>query len=122
MATKRFKPIEIETDNPATIFNDYKLELSKAIIHAVDFGVRNKKKKVDFAFIVIKGILVITLSIDSREYVDLLEQNIENLIEFEEYEDCALAMKLKNKINKKLQKDELQLHPQVQESGSSKAN
>ena len=122
MATKRFKPIEIETNNPATIFNDYKLELSKAIIHAVDFGVRNKKKKVDFAFIVIKGILVITLSIDSREYVDLLEQNIENLIEFEEYEDCALAMKLKNKINKKLQKDELQLHPQVQESGSSKAN
>jgi hypothetical protein len=122
MATKRFKPIEIETDNPATIFNDYKLELSKAIIHAVDFGVRNKKKKVDFAFIVIKGILVITLSIDSREYVDLLEQNIENLIEFEEYEDCALAMKLKNKINKKLQKDELQLQPQVQESGSSKAN
>jgi hypothetical protein len=120
MATKRFKPIEIETDNPATIFNDYKLELSKAIIHAVDFGLRNKKKKVDFAFIIIKGLLVITLSIDSKEYVDLLEQNIENLIEFEEYEDCALAMKLKNKINKNLQKNELQL--QVQESGSSKTN
>jgi len=120
MATKRFKPIEIETDNPATIFNDYKLELSKAIIHAVDFGLRNKKKKVDFAFIIIKGLLVITLSIDSKEYLDLLEQNIENLIEFEEYEDCALAMKLKNKINKKLQKNELQL--QVQESGSSKTN
>ncbi len=122
MATKRFKPIEIETDNPATIFNDYKFELSKAIIHAVDFGVRNKKKKVDFAFIVIKGILVITLSIDHREYLDLLEQNIENLPEFEAYEDCALAVKLQKKINKKLQKDELQLHPQVQESGSSKAN
>ena len=120
MATKRFKPIEIETDNPATIFNDYKFELSKAIIHAVDFGVRNKKKKVDFAFIVIKGILVITLSIDSREYIDLLEQNIDNLVEFEAYEECALGVKLKNKLNKKLQKDELQL--QVQESGSSKTN
>jgi hypothetical protein len=120
MAQKRFKPIEIETDNPATIFNDYKLELSTAIIHAVDFGVRNKKKKVDFAFIVIKGILVITLSIDYREYLDLLEQNIENLLEFEAYEDCALAVKLQKKINKKLQKNELQL--QVQESGSSKAN
>ena len=120
MARKRFKPIEIETDNPATIFNDYKLELSRAIIHAVDFGVRNKKKKVDFAYIVIKGILVITLSIDSREYIDLLEQNIENLIEFEEYEVCALGVKLKDKLNKKLQKNELQL--QVQESGSSKTN
>lgn len=118
MAIKRFKPINIQTDNPSTIFNEYKLELSKAIIHAVDFGVRNKKKKVDFAYIVVKLSLVITLSIDSVEYVDLLEQNIENLIEFEEYEDCALAIKLKNKINKKLQKDELQL----QESGSSKAN
>ena len=118
MATKRFKPIEIETDNPATIFNDYKLELSRSIIHAVDFGVRNKKKKVDFAYIVIKGILVITLSIDSREYIDLLEQNIENLIEFEEYEVCALGVKLKDKLNKKLQKDELQ----VQKSGSSKTN
>jgi hypothetical protein len=116
MATKRFKPIEIETDNPATIFNDYKLELSRAIIHGIDFGYRNKKKKVDFAFIVIKGTLVITLSIDSREYIDLLEQNIENLIEFEEYEECALATKLKSKI----QKNELQL--QVQESGSSKTN
>ena len=100
MATKRFRPIEIETDNPATIFNDYKLELSRAIIHAIDFGYRNKKKKVDFAFIVIKGILVITLSIDSREYIDLLEQNIENLLEFEAYEECALAVKLKNKIEK----------------------
>ena len=120
MATKRFKPIEIETDNPATIFNDYKFELSKAIIHAVDFGVRNKKKKVDFAFIVIKGVLVITLSIDSREYIDLLEQNIENLVEFEAYEECALGVKLKNKLNKKLQKDELQL--QLQESGSSKTD
>jgi len=66
--------------------------------------------------------LVITLSIDHREYLDLLEQNIENLLEFEAYEDCALAVKLQKKINKKLQKDELQLHPQVQESGSSKAN
>ena len=105
MATKRFKPIEIETDNPATIFNDYKFELSKAIIHAVDFGVRNKKKKVDFAYIVIKGILVITLSIDSREYIDLLEQNIENLIEFEAYEDCALGVKLQKKLKKELNEE-----------------
>ena len=100
MTRKRFKPIEIKAENPATIFQDYKLELSRAIIHAIDFGVRNKKKKVDFAYIVVKGILVITLSIDHREYLDLLEQNIENLIEFEEYEDCALAVKLQKKINK----------------------
>jgi len=119
MATKkRFNPIEIETDNPATIFQEHKLELSKAIIHAIDFAITNKRKKVDFALIVVKSILVITLSIDNREFLDLLEQNIENLVEFEEYEDCALAVKLQKKINKKLQKDEVHL----QESGSSKAN
>ncbi|CAB4143170.1 hypothetical protein UFOVP449_129 [uncultured Caudovirales phage] len=120
MARSRFKPIEIETDDPSTLFSEHRLEISKAIIYAVDFGIRNKKKKVDFAYILIKGILVITLSIDSREYVELLDQNIENLIEFEAYEECALAVKLKNKINKKLQKDELQLH--LQKSGSSKTN
>ena len=112
---KRFKPIEIQAENPANIFQDYKLELSQAIIRAIDFGVRNKKKKVDFAYIVVKGILVITLSIDHREFLDLLEQNIENLIEFEEYEDCALAVKLQKKI-KKL--NEKVTKPTLEQTGS----
>ena len=120
MIRNRFKPIEIETDNPTNIFNDNKLEISTAIIHAIDFGLRNNKRKVDFAFVIIKGTLVITLSIDSREYGDLLEQNLETLIEFEAYEDCALAVKLQKKLNKKLKKNELQL--QVQKSRSGKAD
>ena len=118
MAIKRFKPIELHTLHPEDIFQNYKLEISKGIIDAIDFGLRNNKKKINFAHIIIKKTLVITLSIDHREFLDLIEQNIENLVEFEEYEHCALAVKLKKKINKKLQKDELQL----QESGSSKAN
>ncbi len=47
-----------------------------------------------------KEILVITLSIDSREFTDLLEENLQTLIDFEEYETCALAVKLQNKMNK----------------------
>jgi len=48
--------------------------------------------------------LVITLSIDSREYIDLIDTNLEHLIEYEEYEVCALAMKLRNKIEKQNEK------------------
>ena len=105
MPAKKFIPIEIKTNTPENIFQDNKLELSKTIIDAIAFAIKYKRKRVDFALILVKGLLVITLSIDSKEFVDLLEQNIENLIEFEEYEHCALASKLKYKI----QKNELQL-------------
>ena len=36
----------------------------------------------------------------SKEFLDLLDENIKTLVEYEEYEMCALAVKLKNKINK----------------------
>lgn len=100
MAVKKYKPIELHTDNPEDIFQAYKREISKAIIEAIDYGLRSKKKKVDFAQVIIKEILVITLSIDNKEFPELIEDNLENLIEFEEYETCALAMKLKDKLNK----------------------
>ncbi len=45
--------------------------------------------------------MVITLSIDKREFEDLLEEQLNTLIEFEDYETCALIMKLKEKYNKK---------------------
>jgi hypothetical protein len=45
--------------------------------------------------------LVITLSIDSREFTDLLDENLQTLIDFEEYETCSLVMKLKDKLNEK---------------------
>ena len=64
------------------------------------FGIRNKKKRVDFAKVLIKEIIVITLSIDSREFTDLLEEQLQILIDFEEYESCALVVKLQNKLNK----------------------
>jgi acyl carrier protein len=40
------------------------------------------------------------LSIDSREFTDLLEEQLQILIDFEEYESCALVVKLQNKLNK----------------------
>jgi len=65
---------------------------------------KSKKKRVDFAQVIVKEFLVVTLSIDSREFGDLLEENLQTLIDFEDYETCALVMKLKDKLNEKVTK------------------
>lgn len=95
---KRFKPIELETSNPQTLFDDNKREISKKIIEAVEYGVKNNRKQVKFAKIYINGVVCISLSVHKKEYIDILNQNIENLIEFEEYETCALGVKLKEQL------------------------
>ena len=97
---KRFKPIQINADDPSDIFEINKLELAKAIVEGIEHGIRNKKKRVDFAKVLIKEIIVITLSIDSREFTDLLEEQLQVLVDFEEYESCALVVKLQDKLNK----------------------
>jgi hypothetical protein len=95
---KRYKPIEIHANDPSDIFEINRREISKAIVEGISFGLRNKKKRVDFAKVLIKEIIVITLSIDSREFTELLDEQLQILIDFEEYETCALAVKLKNKL------------------------
>jgi len=95
---KRFKPIQINANDPSDIFESHRKEISKAIVEGISFGIRNKKKRVDFAKVLIKEIIVITLSIDSREFTELLDEQLQILIDFEEYETCALAVKLKNKL------------------------
>jgi len=94
----RYTPIQIHANDPSDIFELNKIELAKAIVDGIAFGIRNKKKRVDFAKVLIKEIIVITLSIDSREFTELLDEQLQILIDFEEYETCALAVKLKNKL------------------------
>jgi len=94
----RYTPIQIHANDPSDIFELNKIELAKAIVDGIAFGIRNKKKRVDFAKVLIKEVIVITLSIDSREFTELLDEQLQILIDFEEYEACALAVKLKNKL------------------------
>ena len=94
----RYTPIQIHANEPSDIFENNRRELAKAIVEGIAFGIRNKKKRVDFAKVLIKEIIVITLSIDSREFTELLDEQLQILIDFEEYETCALAVKLKNKL------------------------
>jgi hypothetical protein len=100
MKRTRFKPVQIFANSPSDIFETHRREIAKAIIDGISFGIRNKKDKVDFAEIVVKEMIIITLSIDSKEFTQLLDENIQTLVEYEDYELCALALKLKNKINK----------------------
>jgi hypothetical protein len=94
----RYTPIQIHANEPSDIFENNRQELAKAIVEGISFGLRNKKKRVDFAKVLIKEVIVITLSIDSREFTELLDEQLQILIDFEEYETCALAVKLKNKL------------------------
>jgi hypothetical protein len=94
----RYTPIQIHANVPSDIFELNRRELAKAIVEGISFGLRNKKKRVDFAKVLIKEVIVITLSIDSREFTELLDEQLQILIDFEEYETCALAVKLKNKL------------------------
>jgi len=102
--SKQFKAIEVHCTNPNDIFSDNRLEISKAIVEAIDFALKNKRKKVVFAQVIIKNIMAVTLSVEKREFMDLLNQNLEILVELEEYEMCALIMKLKNKLTKTTKK------------------
>ena len=101
---KRYKPIEITADDPSDIFEVNRRELAKAIVDGIQYGLRTKKKRVDFAKVIVNNVLVITLSIDSREFSDLLDEQLDTLVEYEEYETCALLMKLKDKLNEKVTK------------------
>lgn len=100
MKRTRFKPIQIYANSPSDIFETHRCEIARAIIDGVAFGVRNKKDKVDFAEVIVKELIIITLSIDNKEFSQLLDENIKILVEYEEYETCAIALKLKNKIDK----------------------
>ena len=98
---EKFTPIEIDVNDPKDVFESHREEIAKAIVQAINANFSTRKKTVDFARIIIKGLLVITLSIDKREFEDLLEEQLQTLIEFEDYETCALIMKIKEKYNKK---------------------
>jgi hypothetical protein len=100
MKTEKFLPLQISENNPNEVFENHKKDIAKAIILAIDYAIRTRKKKIDFAQINVKGVLIIALSIKNNEFGGLIADNLKILEEEEEYEICALALKLKNKIDK----------------------
>ena len=93
MKAEKFVPLQISEDNPNELFENHQTELAKAIIRAIDYAVINRRKKIDFAEVIVKDILLIALSIRSDEFDGLLDENIKILEENEEYEKCAKVLK-----------------------------
>jgi hypothetical protein len=100
MKAEKFLPLQISENNPNELFENHQTEIAKAIVLAIEYAIANKRKKIDFAEVIVKNILVIALTIRSDEFDGLLDDNIKILEKNEEYEMCALALKLKNKIDK----------------------
>jgi len=99
-----YKPIEIHINNPNNLFEEYRLEISKAIINGIEYGLRSRKKRIEFAKVIVKDIICISLAINKSEFAELLDEHLKILVDYEEYESCALVMKLKQKLNKKNEK------------------
>lgn len=94
----KFKVLEISTISPQDIFETHRKEISKAIIEAIAYGTENKKKKVTFAKVTVGGFMCISLSVSKSEFLNIIDETIQTLIEYEEYEICALGQKIKSKI------------------------
>jgi hypothetical protein len=101
----RYKPIELHVSSPDELFSEHRYEVSKAIIKAIDHAIKKNLKKVDFAKIIIQEFIAITLQLDGAEYIETLEKNISIMEEFEEYEICAYAQSLKDKIKNSTESD-----------------
>ena len=84
---KQFKPIKVHCENPSDIFTDNKLEIATAIIHAIDFALKNRKKKVVFAQVIIKNIM-------AKKFVRLTESELIRLINKIIKEDLQKMMNL----------------------------
>ena len=100
-----FEPLSIRTDNPKSVFDDYRSEISKKIVEAVLHCIKFGKSKAVFVEIIVPGSKeIICLSVDESSFIDNLDKNLNTLVEDEEYELCAEIMKAKEKILKGLPK------------------
>lgn len=97
---KKFKPIRLYLDSPEDLFSIHKCEVAKAIIYAIEFANNNGMNMVDFAEVIMNKFMIIYLTIDSREFSELIDKNVKILEENEEYELCAFGLKLKENLQK----------------------
>lgn len=103
----KYETLKIQVKGPEDIFEVHRLNISKAILNAIRYGYSKRMKSVDFAEVNFAGKMTVHLAVDAREFEQLIDKNIQILEEFEEYEICADALKLKEKMLKNKVKKEL---------------
>ena len=89
-----FEPLSIRTNKPKEVFDNYRDEISKKIVEAILHCIKFGKSKTVFAEIIVpKTKEIICLNVEENNFLDVLTQNLDVLVENEEYELCAEILK-----------------------------
>jgi hypothetical protein len=72
------------------VLKEHDMGLSAAIIERVCYAIDNDIKKIDVA-VVVTDLCDITLHTSYKDFQNTLEANMNKLIEYEQYEMCAVA-------------------------------
>ena len=72
------------------VLKEHDMGLSAAIIERVCYAIDNGIKKIDVA-VVVTDLCDITLHTSYKDFQNTLEANMNKLIEYEQYEMCAIA-------------------------------
>lgn len=72
------------------VLQEHDMGLSAAIIERVCYAIDNNIKKIDVAIVVL-DLCDITLHSSYKDFESTLESNMNKLIEYEQYEMCAVA-------------------------------
>jgi hypothetical protein len=72
------------------VLKEHDMGLSAAIIERVCYAIDNDIKKIDVA-VVVTDLCDITLHTSYKDFQNTLEANMNKLIEYEQYEMCAIA-------------------------------
>jgi len=72
------------------VLKEHDMGLSAAIIERVCYAIDNDIKKIDVA-VVVTDLCNITLHTSYKDFQNTLESNMNKLIEYEQYEMCAVA-------------------------------
>ncbi len=94
-----FEPLSIRTNDPKSVFDTHRDEISKKIVEAILHCIKFGKSKTTFAEIIIPNSKeIVCLNVDESSFLETLEANMDILVENEEYELCAEIMKAKEQL------------------------
>lgn len=107
MARKKttFEHLLVETDDIKSVFDTYKIDISKKIIEAVSYCIENNKPEIMFMEIELPlEEKILSFIVEEKSFLSYLDTNLPTLVEYEEYELCDKVVKMKERIQQGLPK------------------
>lgn len=107
MARKKttFEHLLVETDDIKSVFDTYKIDISKKIVEAVSYCIENNKPEIMFMEIELPlEEKILSFLVEEKSFLSYLDTNLPTLVEYEEYELCDKVVKMKERIQQGLPK------------------